>query len=99
MIHYLPSKVAAAAVFLTMKLKHRNQPNDKLWSPTMKHYTKYTLDDLSPVIRALAQVVLNAPKAKEKAVYSKYSSNSFEKVALRSDIYGSVMEGLCKFNC
>lgn len=98
MIQYLPSKIAAAAVFVTMKLKSRNQPNEKLWSPTMVYYTKYRLDDLSPVIRNIAQIVMNAPKAKEKAVFCKYSSNSFEKIALRPDIYGLVMEGLCTFN-
>lgn len=98
MLHYLPSKVAAAAVFITLKLKSHNEPSDKLWTPNMKYYTKYTLNDLRPVVRTLAKIILNAPKAKEKAVYSKYSTNSFEKIALRPNIYGSVMEGLCNFD-
>lgn len=96
MVHYMPSIVAAAAVFITMKIKSPKQLNDKLWSANMKYYTNYTLDDLRPVISTLAKVIMDAPKAKEKAVYYKYSTNSFDKVALRPEIYGPVMESLCK---
>lgn len=91
MIHYLPSIIAAAAVFMTIKLKHPRERDQSLWSTTMQFYTKYKLNDLRPVIGALAKIVLNAPSAKEKAVYSKYSTNSFDKVALRAEITGFTM--------
>lgn len=94
MTHYLPSIIAAAAVFITLSLKYPHERPAKLWSANMQFYTKYTLDDLRPVHSRLATIVLNAPKAKEKAVYSKYSTNSFDKIALRSDIYGPVMKAL-----
>lgn len=98
MVHYLPSKIAAAAVFITMNLKSPNKVDAKLWSRNMQFYTKYTLDDIRPVVSHLAKIVLNAPKAKEKAVYTKYSTNSFDKIALRPDIYGSIMLALSGFD-
>lgn len=98
MVHYLPSKIAAAAVFMTLKLKSPRSNNYKLWSANMKFYTKYELDDLRMVISSLARIVLNAPNAKEQAIYSKYSTNSFDKIALRPDIYGSVMLSLSSFD-
>lgn len=95
MVHYLPSKIAAAAVFMTLKLKFPNQSdNSKLWSANMRFYTKYELTDLRSVVSNLAKIVLNAPKSKEKAVYSKYSTNSFDKIALRTDLYGPTMKKL-----
>jgi len=97
LLHYFPSKIAAAAVFISMKMKYRSEPNDKLWSSNMQFYTKYTLEDIRPVVKALAKMIIDAPKAKEKAVYSKYSNSSYEKVALRAEIYGPVMHALCNF--
>lgn len=91
MVHYLPSQIAAAAVFITMKLKSPGARDVKLWSANMEFYTQYTLDELRPIIRNLAKIVLNAPKAKEKAVYTKYSTNSFDKVALRPEVSGPTM--------
>lgn len=98
MVHFLPSKIAAAAVFMTLKLKYPYRHESKLWSANMKFYTKYELDDLRAVISKLANVVLNAPKAKEQAIYSKYSTNSFDKVALRPDMNGSAMMSLSCFD-
>lgn len=94
MVHYLPSQVAAAALFITIKLASPKQPHYKLWSSNMKYYTKYTLDDLRPVISTLAKIIYDAPTAKEKAVYTKYSTNSFDKVALRPELYSAVMTTL-----
>lgn len=98
MVHYAPSIIAAAAVFMTLKLKSAHESNDKLWSANMQFYTKYKLAELRPVISNLAKIVLNAPKAKEKAVYTKYSTNSFEKVAYRPEVYGAVMVYLSNFS-
>lgn len=98
MVHYLPSKIAAAAVFMTMSIQSPNELHTKLWSANMQFYTKYTLVELRPVINHLAKIVLNAPKAKEKAVYSKYSTNSFDKIALRPEIYGQTMINLGGFD-
>lgn len=97
MVHYVPSIVAAAAVFMTMKLKSPQQDDDKIWSLNMQFYSKYKLSEIRPVIGSLAKIVLKVPTAKEKAVLTKYSSNSFEKVALRPELYGPIMEHLSTF--
>lgn len=97
MVHYTPSIIAASAVFMTLKLKSPLERNDKLWSANMQFYTKYKLAELRPVIGCLAKIVLAAQKSKEKAVYTKYATNSFEKVSLRPEIYGTVMIELSSF--
>ncbi|KAG4076372.1 hypothetical protein HA402_005815 [Bradysia odoriphaga] len=97
MVHYRPSIIAAAAVFMTLKLRSPHESNDKLWSANMQFYTKYRMAELRPVIGSLAKIVLNAPKAKEKAVMTKYSTKSYEKVAVRPEVYGAVMASLSSF--
>ncbi|XP_037036542.1 G2/mitotic-specific cyclin-B [Bradysia coprophila] len=97
MVQYRPSIIAASAVFMTLKLRSPHLSNDKLWSANMQFYTKYKLAELRPVISSLAKIVLNAPKAKEKAVVTKFSTKSYEKVSVRPEIYGPVMASFCSF--
>lgn len=98
MVSYMPSLIAAAAVYMTMSLSSPRTSYVEIWTSQMEFYTKYKLTELRPVVGNLARIVLNAPKAKEKAVYSKYSTKTFEKVALRSDVYGAVMIRMSLFN-
>ncbi|KAJ6636398.1 G2/mitotic-specific cyclin-B [Pseudolycoriella hygida] len=95
MTHYLPTQLAATAVYMVRKLKTPLARSEELWSPTMRFYTKYELSDLLPIVCQLATIVIGAPKVKEQSVFTKYSSGAFDKVALDSRVNGAIMKGMC----
>ncbi|KAG7366896.1 cyclin-like protein [Nitzschia inconspicua] len=48
LLHYLPSQLAAAAVFIARRTVGRNS-----WSPTLLKYADYREEDIAPVARAV----------------------------------------------
>ncbi|KAL7518733.1 hypothetical protein ACHAWX_003542 [Stephanocyclus meneghinianus] len=75
MLHYLPSQLAAAAVFIARRTVGRNA-----WSPTLLKYAQYREEDITPVARAvLAEKSSSSPEL--KAVNKKYTSSRYGGVA------------------
>lgn len=78
MIKYLPSMVAASAVYLTLKL----MPGRGGWSQTMHRYTQYSeaaLQNCSNDLYGLLKVASGSPQL--QAVKKKYSHPKFHEVA------------------
>ncbi|NXH79377.1 CCNB1 protein, partial [Hydrobates tethys] len=73
MVHFPPSKTAAAASCLALKLL-----NGCKWGPTLRYYISYTESDLLPVMRHIAKnvILLNEGFAKYAAIKNKYSNSS-----------------------
>ena len=68
---YLPSQLAAAAVFIARHTVGRHS-----WSPTLLRYAKYCQEEIAPVARAiLAEKHRASPDM--SAVHKKYSSAKF----------------------
>jgi len=82
LLHYLPSQLAAAAVFIARRCVGRNS-----WSPTLLKYAVYCEEDVVPVARAvIAEKSSASPEL--RAVNKKYSSSRYGQVAsisIRSD--------------
>jgi hypothetical protein len=75
LLHYLPSQLAAAAVFIARRTVGRNS-----WSPTLLKYANYREEDVTPVARAvLAERANSSPEL--RAVNKKYTSNRYGGVA------------------
>lgn len=75
MLHYLPSQLAAAAVFIARRTVGRNA-----WSPTLLKYAQYREEDIKPVARAvLAEKSDSSPEL--RAVNKKYTSSRYGGVA------------------
>ena len=75
LLHYLPSQLAAAAVFIARRTVGRNS-----WSPTLLKYAQYKEEDIAPVARSvLAEKSSSAPEL--RAVNKKYTSNRYGGVA------------------
>mmetsp|Transcript_46037 Transcript_46037/g.68555 ORF Transcript_46037/g.68555 Transcript_46037/m.68555 type:complete len:351 (-) Transcript_46037:359-1411(-) len=75
LLHYLPSQLAAAAVYIARRTVGRNA-----WSPTLLKYANYCEEEIEPVARA----VLNEKSGSSdelKAVNKKYSSSRYGSVA------------------
>ncbi|KAL3771450.1 hypothetical protein ACHAW5_000105 [Stephanodiscus triporus] len=75
MLHYLPSQLAAAAVFIARRTVGRNA-----WSPTLLKYAQYREEDIKPVARAVLAEKSDSP-TELKAVNKKYTSSRYGGVA------------------
>jgi len=76
-----PSKLAAAALLLSIHLLDPTSSLQSVWTPGLVHYTHYTLASLAPVVHQLAATLAAAPTAKLATVYQKYSGKKFMKIA------------------
>ena len=75
LLHYLPSQLAAAAVFIARRTVGRNS-----WSPTLLKYANYCEEDIAPVARAVLGEKASASN-ELRAVTKKYSSSRYGGVA------------------
>jgi cyclin B len=75
LLHYLPSQLAAAAVYIARRTVGRNS-----WSPTLLKYADYCEEDITPIARALlAEKTSTSPEL--RAVNKKYTSSRYGGVA------------------
>lgn len=82
LLHYLPSQMAAAAVYIARQ--NHNQQNP--WSPALTEYTGYTKQDILPVAKAIWNEKKSSNEQTETvaeltAVQRKYSSERYSCVA------------------
>lgn len=75
LLHYLPSQLAAAAVFIARRTVGRNS-----WSPTLLRYAVYCEEDIIPVARAVL-AEKGSSSMELRAVNKKYSSSRYGAVA------------------
>ncbi|GFR40494.1 hypothetical protein Agub_g1062 [Astrephomene gubernaculifera] len=80
MLNFLPSEIAAAAVYLANLILARAP-----WSPTLEHYSYYTPGQFADCVEALAelhiQVNSRAQGGELTALYDKYSHSKFLSVS------------------
>jgi len=82
MVHVLPSKIAAAALCLSLKLI-----DDQPWNSTLKHYSRYSEESLRDVICHLAKNLLTGPEnCYQKVIVKKFSSAKMLKIAEHSNL-------------
>lgn len=75
LLHYLPSQLSAAAVFIARRCVGRNS-----WSPTLLKYAGYTEEEIAPVARAILSEKSSA-STELRAVNKKYTSSRYGGVA------------------
>ncbi|XP_011404046.1 PREDICTED: G2/mitotic-specific cyclin-B-like [Amphimedon queenslandica] len=89
MLEYLPSLVAAAALYISNKLY-----SDGEWTPALRHYSQYTEPDVLPCVGKMASLVLSMHTAKQQAVKNKYCSSKFMRIAKEPCLQGKIMKEL-----
>ena len=75
LMKYLPSQLAAAAVYISRRAAGRNS-----WSPTLLKYAGYAEEDVVPVAREVMEAK-EAGGGELRAVNKKYSSSRYGGVA------------------
>ncbi|KAH8284765.1 hypothetical protein KR054_000817 [Drosophila jambulina] len=96
---YRPSEVAAASLFLSLHLLNGNYRaatgfNDRHWTATLSFYSRYSAAHLRPITRQIAKLARDAPQAKLKAIYNKYQGSKFQKIALRPELSGLLLDSI-----
>jgi cyclin B len=76
MVSVPPSKIAAAALCLSMKVLKR-----KNWNDTLQYYSKYNEEDLRSTMERLALLVTKAGTGKLTAIKTKYQSSKFMRIS------------------
>ncbi|KAL8570837.1 G2/mitotic-specific cyclin-B [Nucella lapillus] len=76
MVHLLPSLIAAAALYLSIKLL-----DDSPWTPTLEYYSTYSEDQIRPTATKLASLVIRAETSKQTAIRNKYSTSKLLKIS------------------
>ncbi|XP_037794731.1 G2/mitotic-specific cyclin-B-like [Penaeus monodon] len=91
MCHYKSSMIAASALCLSLKLLDGNN-----WSDTLTFYSRYTEQQLMPVMCKMASVVVKSSSAKQQAVRQKYKASKLMKISeipqLKSKLINSLAE-------
>ena len=75
LLHYLPSQLAAASVFIARRTVGRNS-----WSPTLVRYAVYCEEEIIPVARAVL-AEKSSSSTELRAVNKKYTSSRYGGVA------------------
>ncbi|KFQ19717.1 G2/mitotic-specific cyclin-B1, partial [Merops nubicus] len=89
MVHILPSKTAAAASCLALKLL-----GDSKW--VTLRYTTYTESDLIPIMQHMAKnvVLMNQNSIKQTAVKNKYASDKNAKISVIDQLDSPIIQDL-----
>ncbi|KAG7188187.1 hypothetical protein KM043_017681 [Ampulex compressa] len=93
MCHYPPSVIAGAAIYLAFVLIGSEDEDEgkAVWTTTLAHYSTYTKDQILPVVREIAKIVVNADKCKYQAVRKKYSHAKYMKISVRPELNSPTM--------
>jgi len=82
MVHYPPSQIAAAAFCLSIKVAECMR-----WDETMTYYSKYSENDLKPIMRKISKLIVRADHDKQQAVRTKYASSRYMKISCLPELH------------
>ncbi|KAF2595412.1 hypothetical protein F2Q70_00045783 [Brassica cretica] len=102
-LKYLPSVIAASAVFLA---KWTMNQSSHPWNLTLEHYTTYKASDLKACVQALQELQLNTKGCPLNSIRIKYRQDKFKCVAVFTSpkaidkwlLYGSQLCRLFQLN-
>lgn len=94
MSHIKPSIQAAAACCLSMGVLNEIMDLQKVWTPTLVHYTTYEYSDFRSTVIDLAHLIAKTKTSKHQTVWQKYSSMAFSKISLNSKLNGPLIRKL-----
>ena len=96
MVHLPPSLIAAAALFLSLRLLEPNATLANTWTPTLQHYSTYNAQQVLPVVCKLALAVTRRRESKFQAVHTKYKARKFMNVSTMGALKSEVVAKLAK---
>jgi len=91
-VHVGPSAVAAAALWLAIKL----DPASCSWTEKLQHYSGYEESEIVTIGSRIADLVVKLPTVKTNFVYTKYLSGKFMKISSTSYVHGQAIKDIAK---
>ncbi|KAK9299492.1 hypothetical protein QLX08_007509 [Tetragonisca angustula] len=93
MCHYPPSLIAAAAIYLAFLIYSNDDEDEQkvVWTNTLAHYSTYSKDDVFPVVRETASIIINVDKIKYQAVRKKYAHVKYMKISTRPELKSALL--------
>ncbi|OAD52933.1 G2/mitotic-specific cyclin-B [Eufriesea mexicana] len=100
MCHYRPSLIAAAAIYLAFLIIDNDDEDEQkvVWTNTLAHYSTYSKDDVFPVVRETASIIVNADKSKYQAVRKKYAQLKCMKISTRPELRSGTIIAIANAN-
>jgi cyclin B len=93
MVHVHPSQIAASALCLSMKILDTTNSN---WSSTLHHYSKYSEEELQPIMQKLCSLISKAGTGKLTAIKTKYAGSKFLRISSIPELKSSRIQELAK---
>lgn len=81
LVRFLPSEIAAAAVYLSRAMNRR-----PAWEKNVEFYSGFNEADILPCARELNVLLKSQATTKQRAITNKYMSSSYMKVALTPSV-------------
>lgn len=91
--HYPPSQVAASALCLAMRVLGEGD-----WDETLTYYSKYSEEEMLPIMRKMAYLVAKAGTGKLTAIHLKYQSSKFMRISGVPELKGQTIVELAAEN-
>merc|ERR1712025_994151 len=90
------SKLAAAALCLSLLLLEPQEKRSSVWGETLMYYSGYSKEELMPTVSRLAKTISSAflKSSKMEAIRTKYRGAKFMKVADLPELKGEVLARL-----
>jgi len=93
------SKLAAASLCLSLLVTDPSTSVSTVWTPTLAFYSGYSMEEVLPYVKKIANIVVKAAKApKLQAIKTKYKSGKFMRVSDMKELKDDVMIGLANSN-
>lgn len=92
-VHVVPSLIAAAALWLAIKLEEKAFSP---WTDKLRHYSGYEESEIISFGSKIADLVVKLPTAKSNFVFNKYQSGKFMKIASTQFVGGQAIRDIAK---
>ncbi|XP_064608933.1 G2/mitotic-specific cyclin-B-like [Liolophura sinensis] len=89
MVSNHPSEIAAAALCMSIRLIDGSE-----WTDTLVHYSGYTEDEVLPVMKKIAGLVVKSESSRLSAVKTKYQSSKFMKISTIAELQSNWLKEL-----
>jgi len=96
MVHYPPSLIAAASLYLAILILNSDADIEESWTRTLQYYSTYSSTKLLPIVGKMATILKRAGKGKHKAVYNKYQTGKYMRIADIEELKGARLAELAE---
>uniref|UniRef100_A0A1B0CB32 Uncharacterized protein n=2 Tax=Lutzomyia longipalpis TaxID=7200 RepID=A0A1B0CB32_LUTLO len=92
MVHLRPSLMAAASIYLALRLLRPTEDGSSVWTNTLEYYTNYTEGEVLKVAKDVALLVIEAPDSRYKAVFSKYKHKKLGEISILPEMSQGIIK-------